>query len=74
MYIEHGDMYVKDLEAARAFFVTYLNCISGKLYHNQMTGFKSYFLSFDRGAWLELMHKNNIKDAKQIHIQLACHI
>lgn len=64
MYIEHVAMYVQDLEAARAFFVKYLNCISGELYHNQKTGFKSYFLSFDSGARLELMHKDNIKDAK----------
>lgn len=57
MAIEHIAMYVKDLEAARAFFERYLDAVSNQLYHNPKTGFRSYFLSFGGGARLELMNK-----------------
>lgn len=57
MKIEHIAMYVNDLEAAKKFFVTYLGGKSNALYHNKTTGFRSYFISFDDGARLELMNK-----------------
>ena len=55
--IEHTALYVEDLEAARAFFETYLGAASNDGYHNAKTGFRSYFLTFDGGARLELMHR-----------------
>ena len=55
MRIEHIAMYVRDLEAARDFFVRYLGGKSNEGYHNKTTGFRSYFLSFDGGTRLELM-------------------
>jgi lactoylglutathione lyase len=55
-------MYVNDLEAARDFFVTYLNGVSNGGYHNKSTGFKSYFISFDEGARLEIMNKPMLVD------------
>ena len=55
-------MYVKDLEAARDFFVQYLGGKSNEGYHNEKTGFSSYFISFDNGARLEIMNKPDIKD------------
>ena len=57
MKIEHIAMYVNDLEAARNFFVNYLGAVSNDGYHNQTTDFRSYFLTFDDGARLEIMHK-----------------
>ena len=57
MQIEHIALYVKDLEEARRFFITYLGAKSNEGYHNPRTGFRSYFLSFDGGARLELMNK-----------------
>lgn len=54
-HIEHMAMYVTDLEAARDFFVRYLDAQAGQAYHNPQTGFRSYFLSFDTGARLEIM-------------------
>ena len=55
MKIEHVALYVKDLEKAKEFFVTYLNGKANDGYHNQKTDFRSYFISFEDGARLELM-------------------
>ena len=57
MKIEHVAAYVNDLENARDFFVEFLNGTSNGGYHNQNTGFRSYFISFEDGARLELMNK-----------------
>ena len=40
-------------------------CTSSNLYCNYNTGFKSYFLSFEGGARLEIMFRPEIKDAAQ---------
>lgn len=55
-------MYVNDLEAARDFFVKYLGGKSNDGYHNKTTDFRSYFISFDDGARLELMNKPGLLD------------
>lgn len=65
MKIEHAAMYVTDLEGAKAFFETYLEAHSGDLYHNQKTGFRSYFLSFDDGARLEIMNHPEMQDEEK---------
>ena len=57
MKLEHVAMYVNDLETARDFFVKYLGGRSNDGYHNKTTDFRSYFISFDDGARLELMNK-----------------
>ncbi|MCR4740761.1 MAG: VOC family protein [Lachnospiraceae bacterium] len=62
MKIEHIAMYVNDLNAARDFFVNYLGGVSGDCYHNRSTGFKSFFISFDDGARLEIMNKPSMED------------
>ena len=65
MRIEHAAMYVNDLEAARDFFVTFLGGKSNEGYHNRNTGFRSYFISFDDGARLELMWKPGMADEEK---------
>lgn len=62
MRIEHIAMYVNDLEKAKDFFITYFNAKSNDGYHNKNTNFKSYFLTFDGGARLEIMSKPNMDD------------
>ena len=57
MKIEHIAMYVNDLEAAKEFFVKYFGAVSNDGYHNSNTDFRSYFLSFDDGARLEIMNR-----------------
>lgn len=62
MRIEHVALYVNDLEAARDFFVRYLGGRPNSGYHNPRTGFRSFFLSFDGGARLEIMQKPGMTD------------
>lgn len=62
MYIEHIAMYVNDLEKARDFFIKYFNATSNDGYHNRTTDFRSYFLTFEGGARIEIMNKPNMTD------------
>ena len=63
MNIEHIAMYVRNLEAAKDFFVKYLGAASNSGYHNKNTDFRSYFLSFDSGARLEIMTRLEMADS-----------
>ena len=65
MKIEHIAMYVKDLEKTKTFFETYLNARANAGYHNPKTDFRSYFLSFDDGARLEIMNKPQMQDSPE---------
>lgn len=65
MKIEHIALYVNDLEAARDFFVKYLGGCSNSGYHNKTTGFRSFFISFDSGARLEIMSKPEMTDIEK---------
>ena len=65
MHIEHIAMYVKDIEKTREFFIKYFDAISNEGYHNKTTGFRSYFLSFDNGARLEIMNKPQMSDEEK---------
>lgn len=62
MKIEHIALYVNDLENARNFFIKYFGAVSNDGYHNEKTDFRSYFLSFDDGARLEIMKKPQMTD------------
>ena len=62
MVIEHVAMYVNDLEKSKEFFVSFLNGKSNDGYHNKRTGFRSYFISFDDGARIEIMNKPDMVD------------
>ena len=62
MKIDHIAMYVNDLENAKHFFEKYMGAASNDMYHNKVTGFRSYFLSFDDGARLEIMYKPGMDD------------
>ena len=62
MIIEHVALYVNDLVRAKDFFVKYFNAKSNDGYHNKKTDFRSYFLSFNDGARLEIMNKPEMSD------------
>lgn len=55
MKIDHMAVYVRDLEAAKAFYEKYFGASSGSQYHNPKTGLRTYFLTFEDGGRLELM-------------------
>lgn len=65
MRIEHIAMYVNDLEKAKDFFVRYFDGKANEGYHNKTTDFRSYFLSFEDGARLELMQRPEMADAEK---------
>ena len=62
MKIEHIALYANDLEETRKFFIKYLGAASNDGYHNPRTNFRSYFLSFEEGARLEIMNKPELSD------------
>lgn len=65
MRIEHVAMYVNDLEEAKDFFVTYFRAVPNEGYHNGKTDFRSFFLSFEDGARLEIMNKPQMEDPEK---------
>ena len=62
MKIDHVAIYVNDLEKTKEFFIKYFHAKANDIYHNPKTNFRSYFLSFDDGTRLEIMHKPNMQD------------
>ncbi len=62
MKIEHIALYVNDLERAKNFFLKYFGAEANDGYHNTKTDFRSYFLSFENGARLEIMNKPKMSD------------
>mgnify|MGYP001549769275 CR=1 FL=1 len=60
MIIEHIAIWTKDLEKMRAFYMEYFDLNSNEKYHNPKKEFSSYFLAFENGARIELMHRPDI--------------
>lgn len=65
MHIEHIAMYVNELEKTKDFFIKYFHAKSNDGYHNKTTDFRSYFLTFDNGARLEIMNKPDMTDTEK---------
>lgn len=65
MKIEHTAMYVNDPARARDFFIRYFGACSNAGYRNAKTGFRSYFLTFDDGARLEIMTAPELQDPEK---------
>ncbi|MFB6248584.1 MAG: VOC family protein [Salinibacter sp.] len=63
--IEHAALWTPDLERVRAFYETYFDATAGEKYVNPDRGFSSYFLTFDDGARLELMHTPGLTAAAE---------
>jgi lactoylglutathione lyase len=68
MKINHVAVYVTDLEAAKAFYETYFDATANAQYHNLGTGLRTYFLSFQDGARLELMHRPDVRAGGQASV------
>lgn len=71
--IEHAAWYAKDLSKAKDFFETYFNGKSNELYQNPKTGFSSYFIQFDEGARLEIMHNEAVEKDENKPVKNGCH-
>lgn len=65
MRIEHVAMYVNNLEKEKEFFETYFDAKAGEKYVHEEIGFSSYFLEFQDGARLELMHNTEMDDMEK---------
>lgn len=65
MVIEHIAVFYRDLEAARVFFEQYFGAASNTRYENPKTGFRSYFLTFDSGARLEIMSRADVGEGEK---------
>jgi len=66
MKINHVALYVNDLEKAKVFFETFLNGKANGGYHNPNTNFRSYFITFDDGARLEIMTRPELVEQKKL--------
>lgn len=62
MKIDHIAIWTKDLERLKSFYEIYFQAKAGKKYINSIKNFQSYFLHFDNGCRLELMHKPEIRN------------
>jgi lactoylglutathione lyase len=56
MKIDHIAIWTSDLERLKEFYIKYFNVKSGPKYVNSKRSFESYFLQFDSGARIEIMH------------------
>jgi len=65
MKINHIALYVNDLEKMKTFYGKYFDAKSNKMYHNQKTGLKTYFLEFNNGCRLEIMTKDKLNNNKK---------
>ena len=65
MKIEHIALYVNDLEKTKDFFEKYFGARSNTGYHNMKTDFRSYFLTFEDGARLEIMNRPEMNDMEK---------
>ena len=66
MKIEHIAIWTEQLEVMKDFYCKFFKGKANGGYHNPKKGFRSYFLTFDSGARLELMSSVNIMENKNI--------
>jgi lactoylglutathione lyase len=62
MNIDHVAIWTTQLEKLKDYYIKYFNGRANKKYLNKEKQFESYFVSFDSGARLELMHMPGIPE------------
>lgn len=60
MHLEHVAIWTADLERLKAYYQQYFGGVPNDKYVNPQKEFQSYFLTFNSGARLEIMHRPNI--------------
>ena len=69
MRLNHIAMYVNDLEATKIFFMEYFRASCNDKYFNPITGLRTYFLTFEDGARLEIMARPDIVSSEKHLLQ-----
>ena len=59
MNIDHIAIWTMNLEAMREFYIRYFKGECNEKYINPIKQFESYFINFEGGAKLELMHRQS---------------
>lgn len=62
MKIEHIAIWTLDLEKMKSFYLKFFDLKSNRKYYNPKKRFSSYFLKFEKGARIELMHRPDISE------------
>ena len=65
MKIEHIALWTNKLEEMKAFYTKFFNGHANDKYINSQKKFESYFITFQSGARLEIMHQQEVTDNKQ---------
>ena len=60
MILEHVAIWTNQLEVLKTYYEKYFGGVSNDMYTNPAKGFRSYFISFQSGARLEIMSKSTI--------------
>lgn len=68
MKIEHLAIWVENLELMKTFYEQYFGARSNHKYHNPLTHFQSYFLTFESGSRIELMHRPDVAQRPHNHL------
>jgi lactoylglutathione lyase len=58
--IEHAAVWVRDIEASRAFYEHWFGATANDRYENPVKGLATYFLSLGDGPRLELMQRRDV--------------
>jgi lactoylglutathione lyase len=62
MKLEHIAIWTLDLEKMKDFYLHFFELEPNEKYYNPKKKFSSYFLSFKKGARIELMHRPDISE------------
>lgn len=65
MKIEHVAIWAEDIEVMKDFYIKYFNGRAGVRYQNEAKQYTSYFIHFEKGARLEIMHMPSISDTEK---------
>ncbi len=74
MKIEHIAIWCNDIELMKEFYLRFFDLRSNEKYYNQSKQFSSYFLSFENGARIELMHRPEVSVANGTAVSGLTHI
>ena len=69
--IEHVALWTNDLEGLRWWYERWLGARASERYENTDPGFASYFLEFNGGARLELMHRPGEEPGLRAHVAFS---